>query len=136
MDPIQLGAAMREIALRSEFWDELGDFGYMDGGCRIYAEAARTYLGPASEIAFVIAEGSGVGPIVDHALVVYGEHVFDGDGASPIDGYLSRYEQLEQRGEMLLELLHADEVAEERDLARQVRDLPVNAPLSHRLAAA
>ena len=36
---------------------------------------------------------------------------------------------------MLLELLHADEVAEERDLARQVRDLPVNAPLSRRLAA-
>ena len=131
-----LGAVMREIAHRPEFWDELGDFGYLDGGCRIYAEAARAFLGDGAAIAYVVVEGDTYGPIVDHAVVIASGHVFDGDGASPIEGYLERYARLEQRGEAILELLHDNDLADDRDRARQARELPVNASLSGRLAAA
>jgi hypothetical protein len=133
-DPGTLGAAMREIALRPELFDELGDFGWLDGGCAIYAEAVRRYLGDESTLAYVIAEGDGWGPIVDHALVIAAGHIFDGDGATPLDGYLERYARLEGRADATLELLHADEIAERRELAVQAAELPVNITLSRRLA--
>lgn len=133
-DPARLGAAMREIALRAEFFESLGDFGWLDGGCAIYADAVRRYLGEVATLAYVIAEGDGWGPIVDHALVIVDKQIFDGDGSSTVDGYLERYARLEGRTDATLELLHADELADDRELARQAAELPVNAELSRRLA--
>jgi hypothetical protein len=127
---------MREIALRSEFWDELGDFGYLDGGCRIYAEAAAAYLGHRADLAYVVAEGDAFGPIVDHAVVICGDEVYDGDGAAPLEGYLARYARLEHRSNATLELIHADAVEDDPRLAEQARELPENAHLSKRLANA
>ena len=136
MNHTQLGSRMREIALRAEFWDELGDFGYLDGGCRIYAEAAAAYLGPTASIAYVIAEGATYGPVVDHAVVIAGASVFDGDGASELSDYLAAYAGREGREDAVLELLDENDVAEDPQLRHQARDLPENARLSQRLAAA
>lgn len=136
MTPHARGMAMREIALRPEFWDELGDFGWLDGGCGIYAEAAAAYLGTTASIAYVIAEGAGYGPIVDHAVVIAGETVFDGDGATPLEGFLAAYAAREHHEDAILELLDIDDVAADLQLSRQARELPENASLSARLAAA
>ena len=127
---------MRAIALRPEHFDPLGDFGWLDGGCRIYAAAACAYLGPSAAIAYVVAEGEGFGPLVDHAVAVCDDHVFDGDGAAPLDGYLERYARLEGRSGDVLELLAAEDLAGDRRLARGARELPENAALSRALAAA
>ena len=133
---VELGHRMREIALRPEFFDELGDFGYLDGGCRIYAEAAAEFLGHRAELAYVIAEGDAFGPIVDHAVVIAGDEVYDGDGAAPLEGYLGRYARLEHRANATLELVHAEDVEADPRLAEQAHDLPENRRLSSRLAAA
>jgi hypothetical protein len=135
-DPGTLGAAMRAVALRPEHFDELGDFGWLDGGCAIYAEAVRRYLGEEATLAYVVAEGDGYGPIVDHALIIAFGYAFDGDGATPLNGYLARYARLEGRADVTLELLHAEELAGDRDLGRQARELPVNQDLARRLARA
>jgi hypothetical protein len=136
MSDAKIGARMREIALRSEFWDDLADCGWLDGGCRIYAEAAAAYLGPTASIAYVIAEGATYGPIVDHAVVIAGEWVFDGDGATPLESFLTTYAGREGRAEAILELLDADDVADDPQLRHQARELPENSDLSQRLAAA
>ena len=136
MTPEARGMAMREIALRPEFWDELGDFGWLDGGCRIYAEAAAAYLGTAASIAYVIAEGTGWGPVVDHAVVIADETVYDGDGATPLEGFLAAYAARERREDAVLELLDVDDVTADPQFRAQARELPENTSLSARLAAA
>lgn len=131
----QRGARMRSIALASEFFDQIGAFGYTDGGCQIYAEAVCHLTG--ATLAYVIAEGDGWGPIVDHAVAIDGDWVFDGRGATPLDGYLASYAVIEDgRAEAALELLHAEEIEDDPELREQARELPVNRALSASLAAA
>lgn len=131
----QRGARMRAIALEPRLFDQIGAFGYTDGGCRIYAEAVCDLTG--ATLAYVIAEGQGWGPIVDHAVAIDGDWVFDGNGAAPLDGYLAHYATLEaDRATATLELLHAEEIDEDPQLRVQARALPINRALSAALAAA
>jgi hypothetical protein len=127
------GERMRRLALHPRLFDQIGDFGYTDGGCRIYAEAVCELTGAI--LAYVIAEGNGWGPIVDHAVAINGDWVFDGRGAVPLEEYLAHYGAIEDdRSGVTLELLHAEEVEEDPLLRRQARALPVNHALSTALA--
>ena len=131
----QRGARMRAIALEPRFFDQMGAFGYTDGGCRIYAEAVCHLTGAA--LAYVIAEGNGWGPIVDHAVAIDGDWVFDGNGATPLDGYLAYYATIEEdRAAATLELLRAEEIDEDPQLRTQARELPINRALSASIAVA
>ncbi len=137
MTPHARGMAMREIALLPELFDELGDVGWLDGGCRIYAEAAAAYLhGDGAVIAYIVAEGAGWGPVVDHAVVICGDTVYDGDGATPLEGFLGTWAARESREDAELELLEAPDVEGDPELRPGARELRANQALSARLVDA
>lgn len=136
MSPARRGARMRAIADEPAFLDQLPGCGWMDGGCAIYAAALLDYFGADAELAYVITEGPTFGPIVDHALVVVDETVYDGDGAHPLRGYLDRYARLEGRDGATLDLRRADEVEDDPQLGPQVDEMFHDRALSDRLTAA
>ena len=140
MDPVALGARFRAIAREPRYFEAMGDFGYLDGGCRIYAEALLAALGPEASAVYVVGitrndEGTAV---VHHVAVAYDGHCFDADGAVPAEAYLARYARLEPDlpERFALRLCSAAEVAQDPVYAAGARSLPMNRHLSAELAAA
>ena len=136
-DPMTLGSKMREIALRPEHLGPLsglGWLGWLDEGSPTYSEAVRLFLGNEVTLACVIVEGEGYGPIVDHSIAIAFEHVFDGEGATPLEGYLGRYTPRGGRSDVSLEIVHNNDLGHDRDIARQIRNLWLQTMLARELA--